>query len=100
MRADIHDGQEHKRSVQGPDTEAQDLSHLQIITFRLQRAAGPYRSAISDIGALRPPGWGPCSRVPVPCYMVISIINREVPSCELPASCLRSSRCWLSPVLL
>src|SRR5262249_43807511 len=26
MRADTHDGQEHKRSVQGPDTEAQDLS--------------------------------------------------------------------------
>jgi hypothetical protein len=26
MRADIHGGQEHKRSVQGPDTEAQDLS--------------------------------------------------------------------------
>jgi hypothetical protein len=26
MRADIHDGQEPKRSVQGPDTEAQDLS--------------------------------------------------------------------------
>src|SRR5262250_1272585 len=26
MRADIHAGQEHKRSVQGPDTEAQDLS--------------------------------------------------------------------------
>src|SRR5215469_458605 len=26
MRADIHHGQEHKRSVQGPDTEAQDLS--------------------------------------------------------------------------
>jgi hypothetical protein len=25
MRADIHGGQEHKRSVQGPDTEAQDL---------------------------------------------------------------------------
>jgi hypothetical protein len=24
--ADIHDGQERKRSVQGPDTEAQDLS--------------------------------------------------------------------------
>ena len=24
MRADIHDGQEHKRSTQGPDTEAQD----------------------------------------------------------------------------
>src|SRR6516162_7053188 len=32
--------------------------------------------------------------------LVISIINREVPSCELPASCLWSSRCWLSPVLL
>jgi hypothetical protein len=26
MCADIHDGQEHKRSVQGPDTEAQDQS--------------------------------------------------------------------------
>src|SRR5215813_8751813 len=26
MRADIHGGQERKRSVQGPDTEAQDLS--------------------------------------------------------------------------
>jgi hypothetical protein len=24
MRADIHDGQEHNRSMQGPDTEAQD----------------------------------------------------------------------------
>jgi len=24
VRADIHDGQEHKRSMQGPDTEAQD----------------------------------------------------------------------------
>src|SRR5262249_50916581 len=24
MRADIHDGQERKRSIQGPDTEAQD----------------------------------------------------------------------------
>ena len=23
-RADIHDGQEHKRSIQGPDTEVQD----------------------------------------------------------------------------
>src|SRR6266516_4476741 len=70
MRADIHDGQEHKRSVQGPDTEAQDLSppnhhfplatrgrsiqkrktyHLQIITFRLQRAAGPYSRATSGL---------------------------------------------------
>jgi hypothetical protein len=26
MCADIHDGQEHKPSVQGPDTEAQDQS--------------------------------------------------------------------------
>jgi hypothetical protein len=26
MCADIHDGQENKRSVQGPDTEAQDQS--------------------------------------------------------------------------
>jgi DNA-binding NarL/FixJ family response regulator len=26
MRADIHDGQEHKRSIHGPDAEAQDQS--------------------------------------------------------------------------
>jgi hypothetical protein len=26
MRADIHDGQEHKRSIHVPDTEAQDQS--------------------------------------------------------------------------
>src|SRR5579864_3087099 len=26
MRADIHDGQEHQRSTQGPDTEAPDQS--------------------------------------------------------------------------
>ena len=26
MRADIHDGQEHERSIHGPDTEAQDQS--------------------------------------------------------------------------
>src|SRR5215467_7084410 len=52
MRADIHDGQEHKRSVQGPDTEAQDLSppnhHFPLAT-RVQRAAGPYRSAKSRL---------------------------------------------------
>jgi hypothetical protein len=36
MRADIHDGQEQKRSIQGPDTEAQDLSspdhHIRLAT--------------------------------------------------------------------
>src|SRR4029450_13746814 len=36
MCADIHDGQEHKRSVQGPDTEAQDQSspdhHIRLAT--------------------------------------------------------------------
>ena len=26
MRADIHNGREHERAVQGPDTEAQDQS--------------------------------------------------------------------------
>jgi hypothetical protein len=40
-RPHIHDGQERKRSVHGPDTEAQDLSPP-IIIFGLQRAAGPY----------------------------------------------------------
>jgi hypothetical protein len=41
-RADIHDGEERKRSVHGPDTEAQDLSPP-IIIFGLQRAAGQPR---------------------------------------------------------
>jgi hypothetical protein len=42
MRADIHDGQEHERSVHGPDTEAQDQSPLSLISG-LQHTAGPYR---------------------------------------------------------
>ncbi len=40
MRADIHDGQEHKRSIHGPDTEAQDQSSPSI-TFGLQQALAP-----------------------------------------------------------
>jgi hypothetical protein len=58
MGADIHDGQEHKRSVQGPDTEAQDLSppnhHFPLAT-RLPRG---------DIGA-------PCYGVSIPCRAMI-----------------------------
>jgi hypothetical protein len=41
MRADIHDGQEQKCSIHGPDTEAQDQSSPSI-TFDLQHTAGPY----------------------------------------------------------
>jgi hypothetical protein len=48
MRADIHDGQEHKRSIHGPDTEAQDQSSPSV-TFGLQHTAGPYRWVISDV---------------------------------------------------
>jgi hypothetical protein len=47
-RADIHDGQELKGSLNRPDTEAQDQL-LQIITFGLQRAAGPYRWAMKSL---------------------------------------------------
>jgi hypothetical protein len=50
MRADIHDGQEHKRSIHGPDTEAQDQSSPSV-TFGLQHTAGPYigsRAALGD----------------------------------------------------
>ena len=36
MCADIHDGQEHKRSMQGPDTDAQDqpppFFHIRLAT--------------------------------------------------------------------
>jgi hypothetical protein len=35
MRADIHDGQEHKRSIHGPDTEAQDQSSPSVYITRL-----------------------------------------------------------------
>src|ERR1700756_507076 len=45
MRADIHGGQEHKRSVQGPDTEAQDLSppnhHFPLATLRSGSMTAP-----------------------------------------------------------
>jgi hypothetical protein len=41
MRADIHDGQEHNRSIHGPDTEAQDQSPPSL-TSDLQHTAGPY----------------------------------------------------------
>jgi hypothetical protein len=47
MRADIHDGQEHKRSIHGPDTEAQDQSSPSV-TFGLQHTAGPYSWVTSD----------------------------------------------------
>ena len=40
MRADIHDGQEHKRSIHGPDTEAQDQSSPSV-TFGAGVGSGP-----------------------------------------------------------
>jgi hypothetical protein len=47
MCADIHDGQEHKRSVKGR-IQKRKTNQLHIIIFCLQRAAGPYRWARSD----------------------------------------------------
>jgi hypothetical protein len=44
MRADIHDGQEHNVPFKGR-IQKRKTYHLQIVTFGLQRAAGPYRSA-------------------------------------------------------
>src|SRR4029453_6436572 len=52
LRADIHDGQEHKRSMQGPDTDAQDHP-LHLFTSGLQRTAGPYRSVATAMGCPR-----------------------------------------------
>src|SRR6267142_2266680 len=53
MCADIHDGQEHKRSAQGPDTEAQDQSspdlHIRLATHgrSIQRCQkGKSRAAV------------------------------------------------------
>jgi hypothetical protein len=50
MRADIHDGQEHERSIYGPDTEAQDQS-TPSLTSGLQHTAGPYSWVIFDRGS-------------------------------------------------
>ncbi len=47
MRADIHDGQEHGRSIHGPDTEAQDQLSPSL-TSSLQHTAGPYSRVIHD----------------------------------------------------
>src|SRR5882762_6289071 len=48
MCADIHDGQEHKRSVEGR-IQKRKTNHLQIITFGLQRTAGPYKRATTGL---------------------------------------------------
>jgi hypothetical protein len=53
VRADIHDGQEHKRFMQGPDTDAQDQP-LHFLTFGLQRTAGPY-SWVIRVGLAQQP---------------------------------------------
>ncbi len=49
MRADIHDGQEQNRSIQGPDTEAQDQPSP-FDTSGLQHTAGPYKWVKTDMG--------------------------------------------------
>ena len=53
MRADIHYGQEHERSIHGPDTEAQDQSPPSL-TSGLQHTAGPYSRVISSRCVERP----------------------------------------------
>jgi hypothetical protein len=47
MRADIHDGQENKRSMQGPDTEAQD--HPPFVEIRLAMHSRRRRRRLSDL---------------------------------------------------
>ncbi len=44
--ADIHDGQEQNRSIQGPDTEARDQTPP-FVTSGLQHTAGPYSWVIN-----------------------------------------------------
>src|SRR5215475_6670245 len=56
MRADIHDGPEHKRSKQRPDTLMQDRV-CRIDENLLHRTAGPYigsKAEVSDCPAPRP----------------------------------------------
>src|SRR6476660_4386347 len=48
MRADIHDGQEHNVPFKGR-IQKRKTYHLQIVTFGLQRAAGPYSCATNGL---------------------------------------------------
>jgi hypothetical protein len=52
MRADIHNGQEHKCSIHGPDTEAQDQPPPSL-TFGLQHTAGPYKRVTTVMPYMR-----------------------------------------------
>jgi hypothetical protein len=52
MRADIHNGQEHKCSVHGPDTDAQDQPPPSL-TFGLQHTAGPYKRVTTVMPYMR-----------------------------------------------
>jgi hypothetical protein len=67
MRADIHGGQEHKRSVQGPDTEAQDLSppnhHFPLATRGRSIQRCHVWTAPSCQGKTSPRRLGRCSHV-------------------------------------
>src|SRR6478609_2165494 len=55
MRADIHDGQEHNVPFKGR-IQKRKTYHLQIVTFGLQRAAGPYRSCHTKAQGISSPG--------------------------------------------
>jgi hypothetical protein len=43
MRADIHDGQGAKHSLQTGRIQMREINHLQIVTSGLHRTAGPYK---------------------------------------------------------
>jgi hypothetical protein len=51
VRADIHDGQEHKRSMQGPDTDAQDqpprFTQIRLATHGRSIQSGQTRKSAS-----------------------------------------------------
>jgi hypothetical protein len=53
VRADIHDGQEHKRSMQGPDTDAQDqpppFAHIRLATHGRSKGNLADPSGISQL---------------------------------------------------
>ena len=60
MRADIHDGREQKRSIHGPDTEAQDPippSHFSACNARPVHTVVPSPDLSSDKGAAEVASW-------------------------------------------
>src|SRR5262249_12412254 len=91
------------RSAPGHDPSSGDVGSMSALAHFADSSRTSHEVREVPLATLvhcgRPAG-GLAVAFPSHVTLVISIIDWEVSSCELPASCLWSSRCWLSPVLL